>query len=348
MGLCKMANMLNQRRERLLKVLVERYIADGQPVGSRTLAMMSGLDLSAASIRNVMADLEGMGLIVSPHTSAGRVPTSRGYRVFVDNLLTVSPLENAARLELEHGLQPDSPQRLVQAASSLLSDLTHFAGVVVTPQRPDVAFRQVEFLRLSERRVLLILVTLDGDVQNHLLHTERDYAATELIEASNFLNQHYAGHGLSSIAARVESELFALKRDITELMSAAILFGRKGMQTPEDAVLISGGNNLLHVSDLSEDLTRMRELFDTFERKTELLKLLNQSRGAHGVNLYIGEESGVTTLDECSVVTASYRINGQVVGTLGVIGPTRMAYERVIPIVDITARLVSSALSYVE
>jgi heat-inducible transcriptional repressor len=343
-----MADMLNQRAQRLLKALVERYIADGQPVGSRTLSMMGGLDLSAASIRNVLADLENMGLVVSPHTSAGRVPTSRGYRVFVDHLLTVSPLETSARHELEQGLQPDSPQRLVQAASLLLSDLSHFAGVVVTPQRPDVAFRQVEFLRLSERRILLILVTLDGDVQNHLLHTERDYSPAELVEAGNFVSQHYAGQGLSNIADRVESELLVLKRDITELMSAAITFGRQPMAMPESAVVISGGINLLHVRDLSEDMTRLRELFDTFERKTELLKLLNQSRDAQGVNLYIGEESGVMTLDECSVVTAPYQINGQVVGTLGVIGPTRMAYERVIPMVDITARLVSSALSYIE
>lgn len=340
--------MLNQRSERLLKTLVELYIADGQPVGSRTLAQASGLDLSSASIRNMLSDLEGMGLIASPHTSAGRVPTSRGYRFFVDRLLTVSPLESEAVRELEHGLQPDSPQRLVQAASTLLSDLSHFAGVVVTPQRPDVAFRQVEFLRLSERRVLLILVTLDGDVQNHLLQTERDYAPGELVEAGNFLNLHYAGQGLSRIAGRLETELLTLKRDITELMSAAIDFGRQAMRSPEDAVLISGGSNLLRVRDLSDDMNRLRELFDTFERKTELLNLLNQSREAQGVNLFIGDESGVITLDECSVVAAPYRINGQVVGSLGVIGPTRMAYERVIPIVDITARLVSGALSYEE
>jgi heat-inducible transcriptional repressor len=340
--------MLNHRSERLLKTLVELYIADGQPVGSRTLAEASGLELSSASIRNMLADLEGMGLVAAPHTSAGRMPTSRGYRVFVDRLLTVSPLESEAVRELEHGLQPDSPQRLVQAASSLLSELTHFAGVVVTPQRPDVAFRQVEFLRLSERRVLLILVTLDGDVQNHLLQTERDYSPGELVEAGNLLNQHYAGQGLSRIATGLETELLLLKRDITELMSAAIDFGRQSMRKAENAVVISGGSNLLRVSDLSDDMNRMRELFDVFERKTELLNLLNQSREAQGVNLFIGDESGVITLGECSVVTAPYRINGQVVGTLGVIGPTRMAYERVIPIVDITSRLVSSALSYEE
>ncbi|KJV31230.1 HrcA family transcriptional regulator [Aquitalea magnusonii] len=338
--------MMNERAQRLLKTLIERYIADGQPVGSKTLSMLSGMELSSASIRNILADLEGMGLIASPHTSAGRVPTAKGYRLFVDHLLTIQPLEELAMRELESSLQPDSPQRIAQAASTLLSDLTHFAGVVVTPQRSDVAFRQIEFLRLSERRILMILVTLDGDVQNHLLTTERDYSPSELVEAGNFINQHYAGQGLSAIASRVAVELRELQGNITELMSAAVRFGQSSLGSPSDAVVIAGGMNLLNVRDLSEDLSRLRELFATFERKTELLKLLNQGQDAQGVNIFIGEESGVMTLDECSVVTAPYSINGMVVGTLGVVGPTRMAYERVIPIVDITARLVSSALSY--
>ncbi len=337
---------MNERAQRLLKTLIERYIADGQPVGSKTLSMLSGMELSSASIRNILADLEGMGLIASPHTSAGRVPTAKGYRLFVDHLLTIQPLEELAMRELESSLQPDSPQRIAQAASTLLSDLTHFAGVVVTPQRSDVAFRQIEFLRLSERRILMILVTLDGDVQNHLLTTERDYSPSELVEAGNFINQHYAGQGLSAIASRVAVELRELQGNITELMSAAVRFGQSSLGSPSDAVVIAGGMNLLNVRDLSEDLSRLRELFATFERKTELLKLLNQGQDAQGVNIFIGEESGVMTLDECSVVTAPYSINGMVVGTLGVVGPTRMAYERVIPIVDITARLVSSALSY--
>lgn len=337
---------MNERAQRLLKTLIERYIADGQPVGSKTLSMLSGMELSSASIRNILADLEGMGLIASPHTSAGRIPTAKGYRLFVDHLLTIQPLEELAMRELESNLQPDSPQRIAQAASTLLSDLTHFAGVVVTPQRSDVAFRQIEFLRLSERRILMILVTLDGDVQNHLLTTERDYSPSELVEAGNFISQHYAGQGLSAIASRVAVELRELQGNITELMSAAVRFGQSSLGSPNDAVVIAGGMNLLNVRDLSEDLSRLRELFATFERKTELLKLLNQGQDAQGVNIFIGEESGVMTLDECSVVTAPYSINGMVVGTLGVVGPTRMAYERVIPIVDITARLVSSALSY--
>ncbi|GGY19061.1 heat-inducible transcriptional repressor HrcA [Paludibacterium paludis] len=340
--------MLNDRAQRLLKALIERYIADGLPVASRALTAVPGLELSPASIRNIMADLEDMGLIVSPHTSAGRVPTQLGYRLFVDNLLTYGPPAEEDVRELEHSLQPDSPQKLAQAASALLSGLTRFAGVVMTPQRADVTFRQVDFLRLSGHRVLLILVTLDGDVQNHLLATERDYSPAELIEAANFINAHYAGQGLSTVLRGLEAELSRLQGDISELMGAAIRLGRDSQARAGDAVVISGGSNLLNVRDLSDNMTRLRELFGIFERKTDLMKLLSQSCEAQGVNIFIGKESGVMTLDECSVVTAPYRINDNIVGTLGVIGPTRMDYERVIPIVDITARLVSSALSFSE
>ena len=335
--------MLNERTQRLLKVLVERYIADGQPVASKTLAAVSGLELSPASIRNMLADLEAMGLIASPHTSAGRVPTQRGYRLFVDRLITIQPLEEPTVQELRHNLQPDSPQRVLQAASQMLSQLTQFAGVVMTPQRPDGAFRQIEFLRLSERRVLMILVTQEGDVRNHLFNTPRDYSGSELSEAANFLNQHYAGQALAGVVERMEQELNCLQGDISGLMTAAIRFGRESLSG--DEVMVSGEGQLLCVNDFGGDLQRLRELFDTFQRKTELLQLLEQSRQAPGVNLFIGDESGVVTLDDCSVVIAPYRLGGQVVGTLGVVGPTRMAYERVIPIVDITARLVSSALN---
>ncbi|MDF0604619.1 heat-inducible transcriptional repressor HrcA [Neisseriaceae bacterium TC5R-5] len=340
--------MMNERTQHLLKVLIERYIADGQPVASKALSLLPGISLSSASIRNVLAELEAMGLITSPHTSAGRVPTARGYRMFVDSLVTIRPLEGEALQELESSLQPNSPQHMAQSASTLLSELTHFAGVVVTPQRSDVAFRQIEFLRLSERRILMILVTLDGDVQNHLLNSERDYSPSELIEAGNFINQHYAGQGLSTIVRHVEDELLQLQGDITELMSAAIRFGQDSLHASHASVVIAGGAKLLGNSDLSDNLSRLRKLFNVFERKTELLKLLNQGRDVQGVSIFIGEESGVLTLDECSVVTAPYRINNQVVGMLGVVGPTRMAYQQVIPIVDITSRLVSSALSFPE
>jgi heat-inducible transcriptional repressor len=337
--------MLNERAQLLLKTLIERYIADGDPVGSRTLSKYSGLELSPASIRNVMADLEEMGFITSPHTSAGRVPTARGYRFFVDTLLRVKPLDQVEITQLEGQLEVDNRQRLVTSASHMLSELTAFAGVVMTPRRQDQVFRHLEFLRLSEKRVLLIVVAPDGDVHNRILTTARDYTPTELIEASNFINQHYAGMGFDQIRLRLQGELVALKQDVSALMNAAIEVGSAAMTSPEDLV-VSGERNLLGIPDLSTDMGRLREMFNVFERKTALLHLLDTSLHAHGVQIFIGGESGILPLDECSIVTAPYEIDGQVVGTLGVIGPTRMAYERVIPIVDITAKLIGSALSH--
>ncbi|MCE2946842.1 MAG: heat-inducible transcriptional repressor HrcA [bacterium] len=337
--------MLNDRAQLLLKTLIERYIADGDPVGSRTLSKYSGLELSPASIRNVMADLEEMGFIASPHTSAGRIPTARGYRFFVDTLLRVKPLEQVEITQLEGQLELDSRQRLVTSASHMLSELTAFAGVVMTPRRRDQAFRHLEFLRLSEKRVLLIVVAPDGEVHNRILTTARDYTPTELIEASNFVNQHYAGMQFDQIKLRVQDELVALKQDVSALMNAAIEVGSAAMTSAEDLV-VSGERNLLGIPDLSTDMGRLRELFNVFERKTALLHLLDTSLHAHGVQIFIGGESGISPLDECSIVTAPYEVDGQVVGTLGVIGPTRMAYERVIPIVDITAKLIGSALSH--
>lgn len=337
--------MLSERAQILLKMLVERYISDGQPVGSRALARFSGLDLSPASIRNIMADLEELGFIASPHTSAGRVPTPRGYRFFVDTLLKVRPLDQVEIDQLEGQLQPDNTQRLVSQASHLLSDLTRFAGVVMTPKRRSAAFRHIEFLRLSEKRILLIIVAPDGDVQNRIIFTDRAYKPSELTEAANFLNQNYAGLTFDEIKTRVHEELRKLREDMTQLMTRALDAGTEVMsRSPEDYVL-SGEHNLLHVHDLSSNMASLRRLFDMFEQKTSLLQLLDVSSRAHGVQIFIGGESGLVPLDECSVVTAPYEVDGQVVGTVGVIGPTRMAYERVIPIVDITAKLLSSALS---
>ncbi len=335
----------SERAQILLKMLVERYIADGQPVGSRALAKFSGLELSPASIRNIMADLEELGFIASPHTSAGRIPTSRGYRFFVDTLLKVRPLDQVEINQLEGQLQPDNTQKLVSQASHLLSDLTRFAGVVMTPKRRSAAFRHIEFLRLSEKRILLIIVAPDGDVQNRIILTDRAYDPSELTEAANFLNQNFAGLTFGEIKARIQDELRKLREDMTLLMTQALEASTDVMnQNPEDYVL-SGEHNLLHVQDLSSNMASLRRLFDMFEQKTSLLQLLDISSRAHGVQIFIGGESGLVPLDECSVVTAPYEVDGQVVGTVGVVGPTRMAYERVIPIVDITAKLLSSALS---
>ncbi len=337
--------MLNERAQSLLKILVERYIADGQPVGSRSLSRFSTMDLSPATIRNVMADLEEMGFVASPHTSAGRIPTPKGYRFFVDTLLTVQPMEQLERQQLEEQISPDDPHRVVANASQILSDLTHFAGVVVSPRRRGAALRHVEFFGLSEKRVLLIIVASDGDVQNRVLVVDRPYSPSQLVEAANFINQHYAGVEFDQLRNRVRNELLDLHNDISTLMQAAIVAGSEGNRQPVDGVVISGGRNLLSVDHLSADMDRMRRLFDLFESKTQLLELLEQSERAEGVKIFIGGDSQLVPLDECSIVTAPYEVDGQVVGTVGVIGPTRMAYERVIPIVDVTARLVSSALS---
>jgi heat-inducible transcriptional repressor len=335
---------LNERAQQLLKTLVERYIVEGQPVGSRALSRYSGLDLSPASIRNVMADLEEMGFIASPHTSAGRVPTARGYRFFVDTLLTVKPLASIEINQLEGQLHAENTQKLVASASQALSDLTHFAGVVMTPRR-SAGFRHIEFLKLADKRILLILVTPEGDVQNRIINTEKHYSPSELTEAANILNQNYAGLTFEDIRRRIRDELRQLTEDMTRLMSAALEAGSQAASESAEEVVISGESNLLDSQDLSANMANLRRLFELFDRKTGLMQLLDISNRAQGVQIFIGGESGVAPLDECSVITAPYTVDGQVVGTVGVIGPTRMAYERVIPIVDITAKLISSLLT---
>ena len=339
-----MERMLEARAQHLLKTLIERYVSDGQPVGSRALSRHSGLELSAATVRNVMADLEEMGFITSPHTSAGRVPTSKGYRFFVDSLMVTKPVEDNEIRRMSGELSADRPQQLVSTAAGLLSQLTQFAGVVMTPRRRDAAFRHLEFLRLAERRVLLILVTAEGDVQNRILHTDRSYTPSQLTEATNFFNQHFAGQTFAIIRIRVSEELRELQGDIARLMTAAVDAG-EGALNEGESLLVSGERNLLNSEDFSSNMERLRRLFDLFDQKTSILHLLDLSQRAQGVSIYIGSESGLVPLDECSVVTAPYEVNGKVVGTLGVIGPTRMAYERVVPIVDLTAKLLSNAMT---
>jgi len=337
--------MLDPRARTLLKTLVERYIADGQPVGSRTLSRYSGLDLSPATIRNVMADLEELGLIASPHTSAGRVPTPRGYRLFVDTMVTVRPLELEQTERLQGQLHADEPQRVLTQAANLLSNLSQFAGVVMTPRR-SASFHQVEFLKLSDRRVLLIIVTPEGDVQNRILHMDRDYGSSELIEASNFINQHFVGLEFSTILDRLKHDLLSLRDDITRLLHRAVAAGTEAAAEQTEKLMISGERNLVAVHELSDNMDRLRQLFGLFEQRSGLVQLLDASSHADGVQIFIGGESQLVPMDELSVVVAPYGADGKIVGTLGVIGPTRMAYERVIPIVDITAKLVSSALSH--
>lgn len=335
--------MMDDRSKSLLKTLIEHYIADGQPVGSRALSKFSGLDLSAATIRNVMADLEEMGFVASPHTSAGRIPTPKGYRLFVDTMLTVKPVEEIMAHEAQDAIQADAPQRVVAAAAQVLSNLSNFAGVVMTPRRSEV-FKQVEFLRLSEKRVLLILVTPEGDVQNRIILTERDYGPSELIEASNYLNSQFAGLSFFAVKEKLRQELEGIRSGISSLMEAALKVGAENAK-PDSNMIISGERRLLNVGDLSSDMVKLKQLFGMFEEKTELLQLLDVSSRAEGVQVFIGGESELVPMEDMAVITAPYSVDGKVVGTLGVIGPTRMAYERVIPIVDITSKLLSSALS---
>jgi heat-inducible transcriptional repressor len=335
--------MLDKRSRLLLKRLIEQYIVEGQPVGSRSLSKLSGLELSPATIRNVMADLEELGFVSSPHTSAGRVPTPRGYRFFVDTLMTVQPLQAEQTQLMQGQLQVAEPQRAIQTAAQLLSNLSSFAGVVLSPRRAST-FRQVEFLRLSERRILMIVVSPEGDVHNRILFVEHPYTHAQLVEAANVLNQQYAGLSFEQARSRLRGELSALRQEMAELMEAAVQAGAEEIER-SDPVVISGERNLLGVNDLAADMEKLRALFDLFEHKTRLLQLLDVSGRAQGVQIYIGGESELVPLDELSMVVAPYEVDGRVVGTLGVIGPTRMAYERVIPIVDITAKLLSNALS---
>jgi heat-inducible transcriptional repressor len=338
--------LLDERAQHFLKTLIERYIRDGQPVGSRTLARDSGLSLSPATVRNVLADLEDLGLIVSPHTSAGRVPTAEGYRLFVDSLLTVQPLEYSVFSELENELRStDNTGKALQSASRWLSSMSSMAGVVTLPKPERVVFRQIEFLRLSAGRILAILVTVDGEVINRVIHSRRDYSASELEQTANYLTQTYSGHSLARVRELMLQELQATREDMNRLSRQAVEMAGQvfGDEPGEGDCLISGQTNLMGFDELAE-MQRLRRLFDAFSEKHEILRLLDDCMSADGIQIFIGQESGYQSFDGCSLVTAPYKVDNQVVGMLGVIGPTRMAYDRVISLVDVTAKLLGAAL----
>ncbi len=337
---------LSDRARHFLKVLIERYIRDGQPVGSRTLARDARLDLSPATVRNVMADLEEMGLVRSPHTSAGRVPTVKGYRLFVDSLISLQPMDDKEIERLRGELAgADLPQDLVESASRLLAGITHMAGVVMMPRQERVVIRELQFVPLSERRLLAILVTSQGEVLNRVVETERAFERPELERASRFINEHYAGLDLETIQKRLVDELEAHRRDLDRLMAEALTVANRALQVEEgeDDFVVTGQTNLMDFDELAR-LDRIKELFEAFAEKQQILHLLERCVRGRGVQLYIGEESGYGPLEPCSLVTAPYKVDDQVVGVLGVIGPTRMAYDRVIPLVDVTARLLGAAL----
>jgi heat-inducible transcriptional repressor len=336
---------LDARARQLLRTLIARYIAEGQPVGSRTLARASGLDVSPATIRNIMSDLEEFGLVAAPHTSAGRVPTAQGYRVFVDSLLEMRPLADAEieqlRRELPTGAAtPD----LLGSASALLSEMTRFVGVVSVPRRDEFPFRHIDFVPLDAERVLVVLVFTDGQVQNRIITAQRGYAPGELEQVANFLNAHFAGMRIDEIRIRLLREMREEGAHLNRLLGAAIEVAQAAFgDSAGGDMLVAGQTNLMGRQDAT-GVDRLRELFEAFQRKRDLLQLLERCSRAEGVRLFIGEESGFAALDSWSLVTAPYGADGRVLGVLGVIGPTRMAYERVIPVVQATAQIISDSL----
>jgi heat-inducible transcriptional repressor len=343
---------IDERAQRLLKMLVEHYLAQGTPVASKTLATQPGVDVSPATVRSIMAELEARGLVVSPHTSAGKIPTNLGLRFFVDSLLSVQPLGRSSVQLLRDELNPDlPPSRLVELASNLLAEISRMAGVVTLPRTEQVSLRQVEFLPLTASRVLVILVVNERDVQNRVIHTDREYSEVELVQAANYINREFAGASLMSIRAALVQSMRSDKARVDQLMQLALdmaakAFGVEGTQTPSESphgYVVAGETNLLSAPS---DTEAMRKLFEAFARKRDILHLLDRCLDSTGIQLFIGDESGYEVLGDYSVVTAPYRVNGRVAGVLGVIGPTRMAYQKVIPIVDVTARLLGAALHH--
>lgn len=344
------SSQLSERSLHLFKALVEHFIEDGTPVGSRTLSKDSSLGLSPATIRNVMADLEDVGLLHSPHTSAGRIPTAKGYRLFVDSLLRVNDLNSSQVEKMARELDPESDfQSLMQRTSSMLSDVTQLAGVVMLPRSEQSILQHIEFVALSSNRVLVILVVNDREVQNRIINTGKTYSTSELQQVSNYLNEIFVGKDLYHVRTSILEELEKMKEQVSQSMQSAIemaqmAFNSDTTKSDSDDLLFSGQTNLMDVAELGE-ADQLKKLFETFNQKRDILHLLEQAINADGMQIFIGEESGYDVLDNCSVVTSPYEIDGQILGVLGVIGPTRMHYDRVIPIVDITAKMLGAALN---
>lgn len=344
----KQAPVLNDRARQLLKALIDTYIREGQPVGSKKLSETAGLNISTATIRNVMASLDHMGLISSPHTSAGRIPTEQGFRLFVDSMLELSPLEQALQQKLQHYLNPDqNKDRLIESASSLLSDITRMAGIISIPKGGQSSLRQIEFLSLPDNRILAILVINEKEVQNRVIHVEREYTQDELTRISNYLNQHFTGQDIFELRSRMLKELQQARNQVDDFMKTAIEIADQALK-PEHAgqanYVVQGQANLIRFNPV-EDTKKLQQIFEVFERKRDILNLLDRCIKAEDIQVFIGREAGVDVFDECSIITAPYGVDGEILGVLGVIGPTRMQYSKVISIVDVAARLLGSALN---
>jgi heat-inducible transcriptional repressor len=341
------AQVLNERSLHLLKALVERYISDGQPVGSRALSKEPAINLSPATIRNVMSDLEDMGLIHSPHTSAGRVPTVSGYRLFVDSLLTVKPLDSKEINRLYNSLNArENSGDAISMASRLLAELTKMAGVVTLPKRETVFLRHIEFLPLSHTRVLVIFVTNEQEVHNKIINTSRVFSPAELQQAANYLNAHYGGRSIHAVRQALLTELKEDQKQVDQSMRDVVKMAQMALDQngSKDDYVLTGETNLMGFSELA-DMDHLKKLFEAFSQKQAVIHLLDQCMKAEGVQIFIGEESGYHAFDQCSLVTSAYSVDNQIVGVLGVIGPTRMAYEKIIPFVDVTAKLLGAALN---
>ncbi len=340
---------LSERAESVLIGLIAKYISDGNPVGSRTLSRETELTLSPATIRNVMSDLEDHGLIEAPHTSAGRVPTQKGYRFFINCLMSAGTIGDQSMTQYKDCFSGISdPKSILTSATEMLSQITSFAGVVSIPSKANVRLKQIEFLKLSQQRVLAILISSDGQVQNRVLSNNREYEDNELVEAANFFNATYGTWNLEDVRADLARHMQNEHRDMHREMRNAVRMAGELFENDSspntDSVLVSGENNLLVVPDFAE-LEKIKQLFDTFKTKQVLYDLLQKSITSTGVQIFIGEESGYQMLENCSVIAAPYDVDNQRVGVLGVIGPTRMHYDEVISAVDITAKLLGSALS---
>ena len=347
MKMVKEGGTIDERAQHLLRTLIARYITEGTPVGSRTLSRDSGLDLSPATIRNIMADLEDGGYVMSPHTSAGRIPTIKGYRFFVDTIVRMAPLKGEELIQLERELTRigDDHQALALSTSNLLSAVTHLAGVVTVPRRSQSVFRQIEFLPLSERRVLAIIVIDETEVQNKILDVERDFSESELRQAANYLTHHWRGRDVYRVRSQLLEEMQQTRASMNQLMIEAIKLAQEAFpeHEPDPDLVMAGETNLMGIEEFA-DMAKLKELFEAFSQRRDILHLLDQSINAKGVQIFIGQESGYKVLDSCSIVAAPYQADADTVGVLGVIGPTRMAYDRVIPIVDVTAKLLGRAL----
>lgn len=338
---------ISSRAQILLKTLVERYIRDGQPVGSRTLAEDTRLELSTATIRNVVADLERLGLVSAPHTSAGRVPTEMGYRMFIDNLVTIKPLESTEVKTLTDTFDREvDTSRLLESASNVLSGLTQMASVVMLPFQKQVSLRQIEFLPLSDKRVLAILVCNECDVQNRVIYTSRPYTLPELEKISSYLNHQFIGKDVATVRRQLLKEMQGTQERMDKMMRSAIEIAQQALEgvEPHDYVM-AGETNLMGYEEMA-DVSRLKQLFDAFNEKQGILNLLDKSLQARGVQIFIGQESGYEVLDSCSVITAPYSANDEILGVLGIIGPKRMAYDRIIPVVDVTAKMLGSVLNH--